>query len=119
MGAEMPLFRWNMTINGVEWTIEYVAPNNPVFRLKNGTYTIGLTDNNTKTVYINNKLSDYMTRKVLTHEITHCVCFSYGIYMPLGTEELLADFLSLYGLEIIENVDKVLCEYVKNISTSC
>lgn len=104
----MPLFKLNMRINNIEWIIEYVAPNSPVFRLKNGTYTIGLTDNATKTVYINNRLSDYMKRKVLTHEITHCICFSYGIYMPIETEELLADFISLYGLEIITLVDDVL-----------
>lgn len=107
----MPLFELNMTINGIEWTIEYVEPNNPIFRLKNGTYTIGMTDNSLKTVFINKRLNNFMTRKVLTHEITHCICFSYGIYMPIETEELLADFIANYGYEIIENVDNVFMKY--------
>ncbi len=104
-----------MTINGIEWKIAYTHPNNPVFRLNNGIYTIGVTDNATKTVYVNDRLNSEMTRKVLTHEITHCICFSYNIYLPIETEELIADFIANYGTEIITLVDNYFYNKVNKI----
>ena len=110
----MPLFRLDMTINGITWTIEYVEPNNPILRRNNGTWTIGCTDSKARTIYINNRLNNYMNQKVLTHEICHALIFSYGIYFDLQTEELICDFIATYGLEIIELVEDILYNVSRN-----
>lgn len=102
-------------INGDKWNIEYVKPNSPMLRRSNGTITIGVTDNNTKTVYINNRLNDGLLEKVITHEIVHCFCFSYGIYLDIDTEELIADFIATYGREVFEIADEVLMRFAKII----
>lgn len=102
-------------INGDRWNIEYVKPNSPMLRRSNGTITIGVTDNNTKTIYINNRLNDGLLEKVITHEIVHCFCFSYGIYLDIDTEELIADFIATYGREVFEIADEVLMRFAKII----
>jgi hypothetical protein len=64
-----------------------------------------MTDNNTRTVYINNRLSDYMTNKVLAHEICHVFAFSFDYSMPIEVEETVADFFSLFGRDMINLLD--------------
>lgn len=97
-----------MVINGIEWTIKYVKANSPVLQRKDGTYTLGVTDGIDNVVYIAYSLSDYMFTRVLTHELVHCVCFSYGILLDIDTEELIADFMANYGFEVISLVEDFL-----------
>lgn len=95
-------------INGIKWQVLFIKPNDIRLKRGNGTYTLGVTNGATNTVYINNRLNEYMTIKVLTHEIVHCFCFSYGIILDENTEEILADFLATYGREAIEVADDLL-----------
>jgi hypothetical protein len=39
-------------INGEEWRIVIVSPRHPLLLRTDGSYTIGVCDNNTKTIYI-------------------------------------------------------------------
>lgn len=71
------------------------------------TFTIGSCDNNTKTIYLCNCLSDEMLRKVLCHEIVHAAMFSYNIQLTLDQEEFLADLIATYGQEIIYITNKI------------
>lgn len=89
-------------INSQEWKIHLVSPNHPALLNTDGLYTLGACDNDTKSVYINDMLSDQQIWKVLCHEITHAAMFSYGIDLSLEQEELLADLVATYGYEIIE-----------------
>lgn len=73
-----------------------------------GSITIGMTDNNTKSVYINNRLNDYMTDKVICHELTHVFAFEFDYYMDIETEEIVADFMSLYGRKIVYLLDDLI-----------
>ena len=57
--------------------------------------------NNTKTIYINEELSDSMLKKVLCHELTHAAMFSYDVELTMEQEEMLADLIATYGQEII------------------
>lgn len=91
-----------MTINNVEWRIEYVEPNNPVFLLKNGTYTIGVTDVLNHTISIANNLKGNLYKKVCIHEIAHAFMFSYDIYIDLSLEEWICNFIAEYGEDIID-----------------
>ena len=96
------------TVNNQEWNLVFVNPSNSNLKRSNGTVTIGMTDNNTKTVYINNRLNNYMTDKVLAHELCHVFCFSYDIYMPIEQEEYLADWISRYGRELVYLLDDLM-----------
>lgn len=73
-----------------------------------GSITLGMTDNNVKTVFVNNRLNDYMTDKVICHELTHVFAFEFDYYMDIKTEEIVADFMSLYGRNIILLLDDLI-----------
>lgn len=73
-----------------------------------GSITLGMTDNNVKTVFVNNRLNDYMTDKVICHELTHVFAFEFDYYMDIETEEIVADFMSLYGRNIILLLDDLI-----------
>lgn len=94
-------------INGITWKLKLVQPNSDYLRRSDGSITLGMTDGNTNTVYINKRLNDYMFNKVLCHELVHCICFSYEIYIDIQTEELIADFVATYGFEIIGLVEQI------------
>lgn len=93
------------TVNNQEWKLLFVNPSNSNLKRSDGSITIGMTDNNTRTVYINNRLSDYMTNKVLAHEICHVFAFSFDYSMPIEVEETVADFFSLFGRDMINLLD--------------
>ena len=93
------------TVNNQDWQVVFVKPNSKDLMRSDNSITLGMTDNNTKTIYINNKLNDYMTDKVLCHELCHVFAFEYNYFMDIQTEEIVADFMSLYGREIIYLLD--------------
>jgi hypothetical protein len=93
------------TVNNQEWELVFVNPSNNNLKRSDGSITIGMTDNNTKTVYINNKLKGYMADKVICHELTHVFAFEFDYYMDIETEEIVADFMSLYGRDIVYLLD--------------
>ena len=99
-------------INGIEWSLVFVPSFSEYLQRSDGSYTIGMTDSNTNTVYICNKLHGDKLRHVICHEITHAICFSYDIYMPIELEEKLCNFVADYGEEIIYLVEDI----IKNIS---
>lgn len=48
-----------------------------------------------------------MLRKVLCHEIVHAAMFSYGVYLSIEQEEVIADIIATYGKEIVNITNKV------------
>lgn len=102
------------TVNNQIWHLEFVKPNSIELMRSDGSITIGMTDNNTKTVYINNRLNDYMTDKCIAHELCHVFCFSHNIYMSLQEEEYLADWVSRYGRDLIRILDDIMFIISKN-----
>lgn len=95
-------------VNNHIWQLVFVNPSNINLMRSNNTYTLGMTDNNIKTVFINNRLNDYMTDKVLCHELTHVFAFEFDYYMDIDTEEIVADFMSLYGRNVINLLDDLI-----------
>lgn len=96
------------TVNGTTWNLKYVRPFSACLMTSDGIYTLGVTDNNTKTVCIVSNLSDRMKDKVLCHELTHVFSFEYSYYMDIETEEIVADFLSLFGRDIVYLADNIM-----------
>ena len=95
-------------VNNQEWKLLFVKPNSKNLMRSDGSITLGMTDNNVKTVFVNNRLNDYMTDKVICHELTHVFAFEFDYYMDIETEEIVADFMSLYGRNIILLLDDLI-----------
>ena len=104
----MPLFEVGgrmFTVNGIEWDLSLVEPYSGNLKRSDNTITLGVTDNNTKTIYINNRLSDDMFDKVLCHELVHVYSFENDCDIDIQTEEIIANFMSLFGRDIIYLLD--------------
>lgn len=98
----------DFNVNGTIWHLQYKNPKSSVLMRSDGTYTLGVTDRNTKTVTIANCLSKSMMNKVLCHELTHVHAMEYDYSIPIEIEEVVADFISLYGRSIIYIADDIL-----------
>ena len=94
--------------NGKTWNLAFVEPYNDNLMRSDGSRTVGVTDNNTKTVYLSNLLRGKFLDKVLCHELVHVASFSYDCSIDIETEEIIADFMSLYGREIIYLADDLM-----------
>lgn len=90
-----------LNINGVSWKVLLVPPTYSTLMRSDGTFAYGSCDNDTRCIYINNKIDSSLMKRVLCHEITHAAMFSYETDLTLEQEELLADLIATYGQEII------------------
>lgn len=100
-------------VNGTIWKLKFEAPSSKNLTRSDGSYTLGVTDNNLKTVFINNRLSDDMFENVLCHELVHVYSFENNLNIDIHTEEIIADFMSLYGRSIIYLADNLLNSVLK------
>ena len=94
-------------INGKTWYIRLAQSDSPMLMRSDGSYTVGMCDTKTQTVYISNLLQGNFLRKVLIHEVFHSAMCSYGIDMSVEQEELFCDLISTFGDEIIGIVDSI------------
>ena len=94
-------------INGKTWYIRLVQSDSPMLMRSDGSYTVGMCDRTTQTIYISDLLQGKFLRKVLIHEVCHSAMFSYGIDMSVEQEELFCDLVATYGDEIIGIVDSM------------
>ena len=95
-------------INGLWWNVTLVPWNNYNLINFNGKYTIGMTDTEYKTIYINNQLSEALFRKTLIHELAHAWLYSYGIVLDISTEEFVCDFVAANSDDILSKADEYL-----------
>lgn len=95
-------------VNGIEWRLAFVPSASSVLFRSDGSHTVGMTDANTHSVYIDENLQGEFLEKVLCHEICHCFCFSYNIKLDIEQEEYLANWVSMYGRKVIELLDILL-----------
>lgn len=100
------------TINGVRWRIKYVNYNHPMLRRTDGSYTLGVCDNNSKMIYITEGLSLKKLRHVLAHEVTHAAMFSYSVVLDSFQQELIADLIATYGDEIINITNQIFSKLI-------
>lgn len=94
-------------INGIKWYLKFVPHDSDLLLRSDGSRTIGVTDNLTQIIYIDETLRGRMLKKVLCHELTHAAIFSYGVELDIMQEELLADLIATYGQEIISITNKI------------
>lgn len=101
------------TVNNTVWLLKFERPSSKNLTRSDGSYTLGVTDNDLKTVFINNRLSDEMFDRVLCHELVHVYSFENNLNIDIRTEEIIADFMSLYGRNIIHLADNLLSSVLK------
>lgn len=90
-----------ININGNDWRILIVSSNHPDLLRPDGSPTLGCCDNDKKTIFIVEGLTDYYFKKVLSHELVHACMYSYNVFLNDYQEEVFADLVSTYGQEII------------------
>ena len=94
-------------INGVIWKLAFVNPYDSILRRPDYTFSIGVCDRPTQTIYLNEALNGILLKKVLCHELVHAAMFSYGISLSVEQEELVAELIATYGEEIIEITNNI------------
>ena len=94
-------YRLNFELNRIVW----VDNKSSLLSRTDGSMSVGVTDMNTHCIYLAKSLHGAFLRKVIIHELCHCVCMSYDIYMPIEQEEMLCDFVATYGDQVFEIVD--------------
>ena len=94
-------------INNKTWYIRLVRSDSHMLMRSDGSYTVGMCDRTTQTIYISDLLQGKFLRKVLIHEVCHSAMFAYGIDMSVEQEELFCDLVATYGDEIIGIVDNI------------
>lgn len=99
-------------VNKTLWKLKFVDSKNSHLRRSDGSWTIGVSDNNVKTVFVSDILSDYMTDRVICHELCHVFSFENDLNIPISTEEIIADFMSLYGRNIIYLADSIMSSLI-------
>ena len=97
-------------MNGLRWRVRFTYPTDPVLVDRTGNLTIGVTDSATMTIYLSNKLRGEFLNRVLIHELSHCVMYSYRLIDSIhrmckrkywiDMEEFCANLLANYGNQV-------------------
>lgn len=100
-------------INNIVWKIKFIPESSRNLRRDDGSWTIGMTDNNKHIIYVSNNLDPVTLKHVLCHELVHAYCSSYGLYIERSEEERLANYVADYGYGILEKVDLILSKVLQ------
>lgn len=73
----------------------------PVLRREDGSFSVGACDDASKTIYLYKGLRGSFLKKVLCHELTHAIMFSYNVNLAIEQEEIMAEIFATYGEDII------------------
>lgn len=98
------------------WRLQFVHPMSDDLRRSDSSLTLGVTDNSIKMVFIADDLSERMTDKVLCHELTHVYSFENNYIIDIQTEEIVADFMSLFGRNIIRMADRIMSSLFRKVA---
>ena len=97
-------------MNGLLWSIRFVNPNSDILIDRTLSKTVAVTDPDTMTIYLSNKLRGEFLNRVLIHELSHCVMYSYRLIDSIhrmckrkywiDMEEFCANLLANYGNQV-------------------
>lgn len=102
------------TLNGVNWTVERVSPNNPalVDESDESQHRLGVTWFITNEIYISNELSPERMMMTLMHELAHAYIHSTQVQELTGMdEEVLCDFVGLYADKIVNTANYIVRDW--------
>lgn len=105
-------------MNHEEWHLHFVYRADPILIDRTGNFTLGVTDPETRTIYISEGLDPQMKERVIIHELGHCAMVSYGLLDDIHAmvypekwieaEEFVCNILADYGKKIFEAACNVL-----------
>lgn len=105
-------------INGDEWSVRFVDGASEALVDRTWTLRLATTDPSTMTVYVSDRLSGDLLKRVVVHEIGHCIMHSYGLIESLHrmvkrrywveAEEWVCNILAEYGELALDRAEKVL-----------
>ena len=94
-------------INNYEYKVCIVGPDNDKLIYNDGKYHCGMTHFVQKEIYIANNLPNETFLNVLIHELIHAYIDSYGMSQVEWNEEIIADFVGTYLLNIYETLGEI------------
>ena len=99
-------------MNGLRWRVRFTYPTDRVLVDRTGTLTIGVTDSATMTIYLSNKLRGEFLTRVVLHELSHAMMYSYHYLDEIhryckkrywvDMEELIANLIANQAKEIFQ-----------------
>ena len=92
-------------MNGLRWRVRFTYPTDPVLVDRTGTLTIGVTDSATMTIYLSNKLRGEFLTRVVLHELSHAMMYSYH-YL----DEIHRYFKKRYWMEMEELIANLIAD---------
>ena len=99
-------------MNGLRWRVRFTYPTDRVLVDRTGALTIGVTDPQSMTIYLSNKLRGEFLTRVVLHELSHAMMYSYH-YLDqihryckkrywIEMEELIANLIADRAYEIFQ-----------------
>ena len=99
-------------MNGLHWRIRFVNPNSDILIDRTLSKTVAVTDPETMTIYLSNKLCGGFLTRVVLHELSHAMMYSYH-YLDeihryckkrywIEMEELIANLIANQAKEIFQ-----------------
>ena len=99
-------------MNGLRWKVRFVDPDNDILIDRTLAKTVGVTDPDTMTIYLSNKLRESFLTTVVLHELSHAMMISYGYLEQIhryckkrywvDMEELIANLIAQQAKEIFQ-----------------
>lgn len=101
---------YKFLVNGYLWRVKVVASDSSMLIDRTNTLRVATTDPYTRCIYLSNQVRGEFCKKVLLHELGHCVMYSYGLLAEIHqfaspeywieAEEWVCNFLADYGQKI-------------------
>ena len=99
-------------MNGFHWNVRWANPTDPILIDRTLTKTVAVTDPDTMTIYLSNKLCGGFLTRVVLHELSHAMMISYGYLEQIhryckkrhwvDMEELIANLIANQAKEIFQ-----------------
>ena len=99
-------------MNGDWWSVRWTDPTDPVLVDRTNVLTCAVTDPQTMTIYLSNKLRGEFLTRVVLHELSHAMMISYGYLEQIhryckkrywvDMEELIANLIAQQAKEIFQ-----------------
>lgn len=89
------------------YNIHLINKNSKYLVMDDGEVHSGVTDFIAKDIYIRNDLNDSSLKYTLYHEITHAYIESYGLLQIDWNDEIVADFVANYMIDILGTIDEI------------
>ena len=99
-------------MNGDWWSVRWTDPADPILIDRTNVLTCAVTDPDTMTIYLSNKLSGEFLTRVVLHELSHAMMISYGYLEQIhkyckkrhwvDMEELIANLIANQAKEIFQ-----------------